>query len=230
MDMFPIMILSEFSAARSFLDEFSAAMPAARANAMERLSVQSREEKWSYEDFDCARQDLECDFDYNMPRVMNRSFVVYLHSVVEHSLARIARDVHKRRGISLKPKEVNGPPIERTSTYLAKVAGIRVNELEDWQFLRDVARVRDVIVHRGGEIGEDAAERNRLRELCTRYAGLIDVSRGGWNEASSEIEFDTPFCRAATDRCYSFFRELTSLTRADLKEFPGKSVPFLPET
>ena len=187
------------------------ALPHLRQQAVQAIQAQAKADNWDYSDYDCSMQEIEGAYDHTMPEILARSFIVYLHSTIEYNLAQVAADVRQRHNLALKHNEITGSAIERTRLYLTKVAQIGVTDLMGWNYLRDIAKVRDVVVHRGGELGSDAADRKSLRELSLRANGLVKASNG-WDDPSSQLRVTSP---SAPSRCQAslFFEALLDRTR-----------------
>ena len=107
-DFFRISLLGDISACRYYLDAMDAAVPPARVRALEALEQQAQAEHWDYEDYDAERQGAEGVYDHTLPRVLSLSLLIYLHSRVEVQLAAVARDVRRRRSLTLDFTEVSG--------------------------------------------------------------------------------------------------------------------------
>ena len=213
-DWFRLSLLGNLTAAREYLEAMTAAVPHLRDQAALKVKEQATRENWEYPDYDCAMQEVASLFEFSMPAILAQSFIVYLHSSLERSLADVAKDVRRSRKLALKHNEVAGSPIERSRLYLSKVAGVGVADLPGWGILRDIARVRDVVVHRGGQLGTNASERESLRELSLRVGGLVTASYG-WDRPDSDLEFGASFCRYAVESAYTFFESLLDRTRGD---------------
>ena len=214
MDLFRVFFLADFAVAKSYVEDLHASLPHTRERAYAALKSQAEAEGWDYADFSAEVADLEAQFDFNVPRILRFSFLIYLHSIVEHGLSELARDVRKRRVLALKHNEVTGSAIERTQTYLTKVAGFDLSSLTRWDVLRDLAKVRDVLVHRGGRLGSDPREREQLRQLATRRQGLLKASRG-WDREDSELQISQPLCELFAAEAHTFFQELLEIVRPE---------------
>lgn len=208
-DTFRLEVLGAFSGAKHYLDEMVAAIPAGGEQALLRVRREAEQGGWPWEEFDLAQQEVEGVFLYHLPRVMMRSFVIYLHSLAEHHLNSIARSVRTRGQLVLDIAEIHGRPIERARIYLTKVAGLDVSTLGEWKELRDLATVRNILVHNGGEIGRDQKVRAKLRGLAGRVHGLSATD--GWDTSHSELAFGHEFCVWASASAYRFFHRLLDL-------------------
>lgn len=215
LDLFRMSLLGSLSGAEAYLSEMCTATPVAHAASRARLKAYAEAEGWEYDDYDCALSETDAVFEHHLPRVLNRSFVIYLHTLVEHGLSEAARDVRDRRSLPLKPNDLTGSAIERSCKYLTKVAGLAVGSLSGWAALRDVALVRDALVHRGGRLGADATGRRLLHQVAQRSGGLLSAS-GAWNDPTAELEFGSAYCLHAVRTADTFFNALLAITRADI--------------
>ena len=215
LDLFRMSLLGGFSGAEAYLTEMCTATPAAHAASRARLKAHAEAEGWDYDDYDCAQSETDAVFEHHLPRVLNRSFLIYLHTLVEHGLSEAARDVRQRRSLPLKPNDLTGSAIEKVCKYLTKVAGLAVGSLDGWAALRDVALVRDALVHRGGRLGTDTKTRSLLQQVALRSGGLVSSS-GAWDDPNAELEFGSPYCLQAVRTAHTFFSALLDITRADI--------------
>ena len=215
LDLFRMSLLGAFSGAEAYLTEMCTATPVAHAASRARLKAHAEVEGWDYDDYDCALSETDAVFEHHLPRVLNRSFLIYLHTLVEHDLTEAARDVRQRRSLPLKPNDLTGSAIERVCKYLTKVADLAVGSLAGWATLREVALVRDALVHRGGRLGTDAKTRDLLRQVAQRSGGLLSAS-GAWDDPNAELEFDSSYCLHAVRTAHTFFDALLDITRADI--------------
>ena len=131
-DTFRLEVLGAFAGSKHYLDEMAATIPGGAERALLRVRREAEQRGWPWEEFDLARQEVEGVFLYHLPRVMMRSFVIYLHSLVEHHLNGVARSVRTRGQLVLDIDEIHGRPIERARIYLTKVAGLDVSTLGEW--------------------------------------------------------------------------------------------------
>src|ERR1700720_274561 len=98
---------------------------------------------------------LEQEFEQDLIPAMRYSFIVLVHIVFESHLRRFCADVQNERKIALSLSDIAGKsPVERSSTYLTKVLGLPVGNLQEWQHLRTVQKIRDCIVHAYGHVKE----------------------------------------------------------------------------
>lgn len=215
-DFFKISVLGDFSGAMAYLDIIERAIPEAESREAKALREKAEREGWEYEEYDCARQDHEGVFEYSIPEVLSFSFLTYVHALIEVRLGDVARALREDRGFSIKHSEFRGDAISQVHLYLAKVAQIPLGTDLGWQRLRDLATLRNAIVHRGGRLGPDARKREKLREIAKRLPPGLTAS-DGWEKESSELKVTFDLCRFFAKEAYAFFERLLAVTRAETK-------------
>jgi uncharacterized protein YutE (UPF0331/DUF86 family) len=131
---------------------------------------------------------------------------------VEVNLSDVAKEICSRRGLRLKYNEIAGRPIDRAKIYLTKVAELdSVSNLEGWKLLIDLKKIRNVVVHRGGKLGNDKEDKKLLKEISIRLNNLIEVS-DGWENPDSFLTFDYELCSYLLDNTLKFFGQLLEIT------------------
>lgn len=215
-DFFKLSVLGDFSGATAYLDIIERAIPEAEAREAEALREKAESEGWEYEDYECARQGHEGVFEYSVPEVLSFSFLTYVHAMVEVRLGDVASALGEDRGFAIKHSEFRGSAISQVHLYLTKIAQIPIGTDPGWQRLRDLATLRNAIVHRGGRLGSDARKRKELREIARRLPLGLTAS-DGWDKESSELKVTFDLCRFFAKEAYAFFERLLALTRAETR-------------
>jgi hypothetical protein len=211
-DFFRYIVVGEIQACRHYLDAMESAVPPAHERALADMRRQAEAESWHEDDYESERQGIDGVYTYTLPEVLCSSLLIYLHSRIEVQLGVVARDLRQRQNLKLQVTELSGSPIDRVRVYLTKVANVPVQDLPGWTALRDLAKIRDVLVHRGGQLGADPSEREKLRQLALRYPGLLSASIG-WAKPDSELRFGSAFCRRLIDAAEELFEALLNFTR-----------------
>jgi hypothetical protein len=211
-DVFRLEVVGSFVGAWEYLSVMERSIPEIEERELIALKEAARLESWEWEEYDRSSQELDGVLHYHVPRVLSYSYLTYLHSLVEVGLGAIADDLRVRRAVALRHNELRGSPIDRVVLFLEKVCGLAVRGQGDWQRLRDLAQIRDVLVHRGGRLGEDMAARERLRELAARLPVALETTNG-WDDESSFLEVSYDLCRHFTREATSHIERLLELTR-----------------
>ncbi len=131
-------------------------------------------------------------FTEALPRVLRYSSVVATFTAIEFSLAAVCHELQRQKGFSLAVGDLKGSGSEQSRSYLTKVAGIDLDDLNGiWQQLKDWQRVRNCIVHTNGEIGR-ANDAAKLQEAIVRLEGLNSESNE-WS-LGGEIRIEAGAC------------------------------------
>jgi hypothetical protein len=205
-NMFRMHTFSHFSGAREYLKAMVRAIPDAKARELADLRQFAESNGWDHDDYECERQELEGLFEYTMPDVLIRSFLIYLHSIVEVQLYSVADHLRKREQVDLRVTELAGSPIEKARVFFSKILKIQIGDNFCWAHLRDLAEFRHVIVHRGARIGADQDYRRKLQQRAERYPG-VTASRG-WDQEDSELICSVDACLWFVDMAEKFFDHL----------------------
>lgn len=199
--------LSAIGGARSYLDEMEQAIPTAELREREHLKRMAHDESWDWEDYDLRRQEIEGFYLYSMPELLTYSFITYLHSIVEVHLMILARRIRKDRRLDLRVAEIAGSQIDKSRIYLTKVAGIDVTNDQTWASLRDMAKLRNIIVHRRGSLRGDDNVREEIQRMSNKFSGELSLS-GEPTNPRSRIIISTGLCRIFLDEIEGFFTRL----------------------
>jgi hypothetical protein len=130
-----------------------------------------------------------------------------LHTIVETQLIALANRLRERGKLSLHVNEIEGDPIERTKLYLKKVVNLNITSDSAWAELRDLAKLRNIIVHRRGLVGPNEENRKTVRMLVEKYSGHLSIS-GPTDSSESELEVSSELCRQFIDIIDGFFNRM----------------------
>jgi hypothetical protein len=143
---------------------------------------------------------FERRYFHDFPSIIRYSFVVQLHILLETRLKAICDEISKRKGLGLKESDFKGSPIERVCVFLEKVMKLPVKEHSTWEWLKNLQKVRDCIVHSNGNI-ELSRDKKYLIDLCRN-------KRIGLSVESGTLMIDRDYCDESLKMINSFFQEL----------------------
>ena len=170
-------------------------------------------------EWNAEKSAFEQRYEHDFPLMIRYSFVVQLYILLETRLKAACDEISRRSSLELKEKEkkplvspresyaslklelkesdFKGTPIERATTFLRKVANVPVKENASWQWLADLQKVRNCIVHTNGQIGisNDGAH---LKKLCKRNIGLSAEGR--------DLMIEPRYCKKSLEMIKSFFK------------------------
>ncbi len=187
--------------ARAFIEEMERTLPGAEIRERDALHDLANELNWDDESLSEERSAVESKWDYWIPRVLSYSLVTLLHSIVETQLTALCgrlQDIHSH---ALKVKEISGDPIERAKIYLTKVVGLGVGSDTDWETIRDLAKLRHVIVHRGGAVGAEPKQQSEVDALVKKYSPELQLQIG-------YVRPSLTLCKRFLDAIEAFYRRL----------------------
>lgn len=143
-----------------------------------------------YQDDHWRRSDV-------FPNMMHSSLFVSTYSFFEHQMMSVCDHVQRRRGFAVSVKDVQGRGyIGQVQTYLKKVAEIEFPDgSQEWQAIKNFQTIRNAIVHRDGELNQDAAVTLKSF-LESNHAKLDEYNR---------VHLTTEFCKAFIDAVEAFF-------------------------
>ena len=134
------------------------------------------------------------------PYLLYSSFLVSWYSLVERELYGLCDFYCSQTDDLLRYKDLAGQGIRRAQLFFKKVAKIDMEE-EQWNELTQRAgKIRNCIVHRGGELLDD--EIKQLREYLIKF-NLLDKER-------LVLNFD--YCKYLIDFSARFFEKLWEKT------------------
>src|SRR3972149_590242 len=179
---------------RVFLEEIERALPDAEGKALDYLNQLAKEQKWEEFDYSLEEAEIKSKFKHWLPRLTGYSAVTLIHSLVETQLVATANRLSELHGYSLKVNDLHGDAAERTKKYLTKVAKIQVGSDIGWQLLQDVAKLRNIIVHRRGRQGSERKDQKLVQQLTKKYLGEISLS-GRPDDPEAELEVSLSVCK-----------------------------------
>ena len=97
--------------------------------------------------------DLQGIFCEYFPSLQRRSALLTVCSYFEHELDKLCMLYQSEKSFKLALSDINGKGIDRSITYLEKVAGIDVHKTSnEWNHIKKIQNIRNVIVHQDGKL------------------------------------------------------------------------------
>lgn len=119
----------------------------------------------------------------------------------------LAQRIRKDRSINLNVTDITGSQIDKSKIYLTKVAGIDVVNDQSWSLLRDLAKLRNIIVHRRGALRGDEKNQDDVQRMINEFSGELSLS-GELTSNRSRLVISTRLCRLFLDEIAGFFTRL----------------------
>lgn len=194
--------------ARSYLEMLEESLPRAKDRAARRLMEEAEARSWPAHEYSAENDDLKHDFEQVIPCLASSAFIAYLHSVVEYGLSVVCDRLHNRNNLPLKASELSGSAIERSKNYLTKLAKIKVGSDPSWSYMKDLATLRHVILHAGGEIERSGKLKKDICRIQKQYPNEISIQDLGWPGTTHEIRISLSLCGQLLNEVEMFFGRL----------------------
>jgi hypothetical protein len=115
-----------------------------------------------HQGLDSETWDLTAIFEEYFPSLQRRSALLTVCSYFEHELDQLCLLYQSEKSFKLGFLDLRGQGIERSTSYLEKVAGIDVHKGSPvWEDIKNIQKVRNFIVHRGGRLRDHQGNRDK---------------------------------------------------------------------
>lgn len=140
------------------------------------LRVEKEKEKYSAEEsqeyLDWLADDWQ-NLHEEFPKILWSSAYVTAFNLFEIKMNEVCNGIKKPPGISLDLKDISGQGIERAKTYISKVIGITTPfSKEPWSRCISHSKVRNLLVHVGGETNSDMGNHKHAVSFCQSEPGI----------------------------------------------------------
>jgi len=152
--------------------------------------------------------DLDNIFGEYFPGLQRRSAFLTVWTFLEHQLDQLCLFYQSERKFGLSFMDLSGQGIDRSTAYLEKVAGLQgLKESEEWDVLKTLQRIRNVIVHGDGKLRDHQGKPKN---------GLIaDMKKLGFLTGDEEILVAEGFLSQVIHTCNSYFRLIEKAVYAE---------------
>lgn len=193
-----------FRSLADYHKKLEAQIPIIGKTEFEKIQEWAKQESVEYGEYDIAVDELKWEYEYYFPRSLRYSFIVLLYLVVEKQLTQLCKIIQAGDNLPIKANDLRGDIIERSKTYIHKVAGVSMNEV-DWTKLSDLSVVRNCIVHTMGEIVE-SKDRAYLQKMVSANIGLSTGSDEFLD--NNRLQLSKEYCSTAVHNMQVFFDQL----------------------
>lgn len=105
----------------------------------------------THQGLDSESWNLDTIFHEYFPNLQRRSGLLTVYAYFEHELDKLCSFYQSERGFRLALSDLRGRGIDRSTSYLEKIAGIDVHkESKEWTYIKRIQSIRNNIVHQGG--------------------------------------------------------------------------------
>jgi acyl carrier protein phosphodiesterase len=173
----------------------------------------------THQGLDSETWDLATIFKEHFPSLQRRSAFLTVWGYFEHELDKLCSLYRSEKGLGLALSDLKGSGIDRSTSYLQKVVGLNVQKTsEEWDRIKKLRRVRNVIVHQGGRLRD--SEGKPLEDVIG-YISEMEFLRG-----NDEIIIEEGFLSSVVQTCWNYFRligEAIAAREEKLKRESGQS-------
>jgi uncharacterized protein YutE (UPF0331/DUF86 family) len=134
------------------------------------------------------------------PNTLRRSAFLSLMSFFENSLNKLCEVYEERLDIKLNFTDMNERGIDRAKLYLEKVIQLDFPNSSDWEKIKKLQEIRNIIVHRYSEISNDDKKILSLKKFP--HLKLYPLT------SKSIIQLDGLFLENVIDIFKAFYKEL----------------------
>jgi len=164
------------------------------------------DEDWSYavaehKGIHSGLWNLDSVFKDYLPNLQRRSALITLYSFLENELDRLCKCIRTHENSALCLSDIADKGIARATTYLIKVGGLsNVRNCTQWQEIKNIQDIRNLIVHADGRIPEaDASRRSKL---------LAYINASPHLEAAQVVKLHSGYLAHSLETFTAFFGEI----------------------
>jgi hypothetical protein len=153
----------------------------------------------THEGLESETWDLNAIFREYFPNLQRRSAFLTIYDYFENELDKLCLLYQSERGFRLSLRDLNEKGIDRSTSYLEKVAGLNLNKTSpEWNQVKALQKVRNIIVHRDGRL--NAGEDKDIRSIITKLSQFASLSD------EDEITLKHGFLSHVTNACKRYFK------------------------
>jgi len=143
--------------------------------------------------------DLDSIFGEYFPSLQRRSAFLTVWSFLEHQLDQLCLFYQSERNFSLSFTDLSGKGIDRSTSYLEKVAQLQgLKASQEWNVLKTLQRIRNVIAHDDGKVRDHLGKREDVIR--------VDMKKIGFLSGDDEIVVAEGFLSKVVDGCTHYFK------------------------
>lgn len=161
--------------------------------------------------------DLDSIFGEYFPSLQRRSAFLTVWTFLEHQLDHLCLFFQSERSVGLSLMDLSGKGIDRSTSYLEKVAGLKdLKTSQEWDVLKTLQRIRNVIAHDDGRLRDHLGK--------PKNGVLADMKKIGFLIGDGEITVQEGFLSNVVGACNAYFKLIEKAIYAS----EGFSVPEYP--
>lgn len=118
-------------------------------------------------------QGIFCEY---FPSLQRRSALLTVCSYFEHELDKLCMLYKSEKSFKLALSDIKGKGLDRSTTYLEKVASIDVHKTSnEWNQIKNIQKIRNVIVHQDGQLRDRGGDKIKA---AIDYINQVDFLEG----------------------------------------------------
>ena len=192
---------------RTYIEEIEGAIPDIFFKKAEELRLLGQELGWDPDTYFGEKANLERKYNYWLRQTFTYSVITVLHMIVETRLTALSKSLGNRKNIKIKINDIAGSAIDKNKIYLSKVIELNISEDMALEHLRNLAKIRDIIVHRHGAQGQDKKEVHRMIKY---YKGGLTLN-GRPEDEASELVIPIGQCKDFINVIEEFFKRIFNM-------------------
>jgi hypothetical protein len=145
--------------------------------------------------------NLDDMFEEYFPSLQRRSALLTVWGFFEHELDRLCLLYQSEKGFRLAFSDLSGKGIDRSTTYLEKVAGLEgLKASREWNDIKTIQNIRNVIAH------DDAKLRDHQGKPKDRV--IKDMAKIGFLGGDDELILEEGCLSRVVGACKSYFKRV----------------------
>lgn len=161
------------------------------------------------------------------PEALYYSFVILLYGIIENSLKQTCDLIHEMKKTPMRAKDLSGDTLSQCMAFLYKLGGVPNDSIKSLSQIRDLAKVRNCIVHASGFIERiNDGDKKRIHQLAANSPDLIEL-RTDTNPDDTKLVLSLKYCSTSVKHAFDFFEEVFRarhlLPTEGLKQFKALS-------
>jgi hypothetical protein len=163
-------------------------------------------------------------FEDYFPALQRSSAFLTVWAFFEHELEKLCSLYQSEREFGLTVSDLSGKGIDRSTSYLEKVAGLRgLKSSQQWDEIKTVQRIRNVIAHDNGRLRDHQGKPKGGIVEDMKKIGFLRVEKLGFFSGDHEIILAEGFLSRVIDACNGYFKVIAAAV--DAKEIPLSRKP-----
>lgn len=142
--------------------------------------------------------ELHCN-QIKYPSIHRHAITVAIAAFVEAHLDGLCKSLQEYSGSRIRLKDIAGKGIDRSMTFLSRVAGLDLGALTMLARIKEVRDIRNLLVHAGGQLPEEANN---------GVFRIIDSSSGLRGSPGGIIQIEAEYINDVCNSCILLFREI----------------------